>query len=616
MKAPTLPQLLRNSLLQVGKLSKHIFSSPRALHVLLFGLTLFLLALLITSWMREWRFPPRVDQVFTCISIATLLAGFAALFLDVVNRMEKLGYLLLAASLTCLYWAERERDQFQFPAEVTTFINNQKIYPVAFLTGFWERLTSNVAAIREPAAAQARTLLLDKASSPQIAPLVADSLVAAAKHRTAGTGNDEEIRKTTAALVAIKDELPPSTKEYVDSKIKEAETTTITDAKSPITTPVESATAAPVEATQSNEVSASKNADSESKLQQLTENAVAFEKGKIEGQVEKNIDTSGISPSASSPTPADGAPVSNEVLDDAARPMGEIVDAANEAKPALPHNSENSDSAAIAKQRVVEAVVPKASSELSSNEAAAPNSLAPERPPEGTSEPTPSLPPPDPSKPRNIKQKETLDNAKSLKLEAELLLAIKVIEDIAKKTRDGEMPYAQLRELRLRLDSKKGGDLRNLAEPSKTRVLRKLDELDKRLKNEGKAQAHAKKHYAEKDLLRVGFLFPDETQRLNVRLAQIQLNRNAETSFYCPAIQNVGKKGNIPAATEIRYFEYSIFGWLRPRDAESHAAKLAVHLQRTVPGIGNVRTVYYKPERDDERPGNFEVWFSRGAFRR
>jgi hypothetical protein len=419
--------------------------------------------------------------------------------------------------------------------------------------------------------------------------------------------NSDEVQKTTAALVAVQDQLPAETKDYVQAKLKEAEAKNTANA----TTASAEPHLPPVVATSDNLTLAEASSATEIK-QQAAENAVALTKGTVEGTVAQKISEPSAGSSPSTPDSNDPSPVSNEEIAEATAPLREIVDATNEATKDLPVGSSHSDDATVVNLTVAEAAVPAASSDLTDQEAVpTPHETAvPQQP---TPTVAPSAPPPDPNKTRNSKPKEALDNASSLKLEAELLTAINVIEHLIKQPHDGAIPYAQLRELRLRLDSKRGGDLRNLAEPSKGRVLKRLDELDNRLKIEGKARAQAKKNYAESDLLRVGFLFPEETQRLNVRLEQIQLNRSRETPFYCPAIQNVGKKGNIPATTEVRYFEYSIFGWLNPRDAESHASRLAAQLRAR--GVGNVRTVYYKPQLKDERPGNFEVWFSRSAFK-
>lgn len=574
-------------------------------HIFILLGALFGLAILGTTWLRQWHWPPSLSQIFTCVSISTLIGGFAALFLDVVNRLEKLGYLLLAMSLTCLYWSEQQQERFKIPGELATFVEKYGGLPISVLRALWEQVTSDVSAIREPAVAKARQFLLEKPNSPanaqiaaQIAPILADSLVVAAGKNASQKSNSEEVQKTTTALVKIKEQLPPESKAYVNARIEQAEAKTASEAISPTV-----ATNQPTVQGSTDDTGAAVTKDTQSK-ELATADAAALSKGKVEGVVEQRIDPA---TTAASPTPTDGSPVSDEEIGQASDPLNQIVKAANEVAQDTSTGSKAADDAAVVNHAAVETVVPETPSELSERD------IAP-KPQDGSPSPAATVAAPDPNKVQVAKDKKPLDNAKSLKLEAELLLAIHVIENVANNSPNGEMPYAQLRELRLRLDSKKGGDLRNLAEPSKTRVLKKLDDLDKRLRK-GAAKGRAKKNYPEEELLRVGFLFPDEKQRLSVRLAQINLNRNSTTPFYCPAIENVGRKGRIPGATEIRYFEYSIFGWLRPKDAESHASRLAALLQNTIPGIGTVRTVYYQPKRDDERPGNFEVWFSRSAFR-
>jgi hypothetical protein len=563
-----------------------------AVHIFVLLVTLIILTVVVTICFRRFHWPS-LAQFFVCVSIATLLAGLAALFLDILNKPEKLGYLLLAVSVASFYWSERERENFAISPEIKAFVEKSNLFPLSFLENLWKKLNSDIPSIREPAAAEARKLL-EKSGSPQnasisaqIAPILADSLVVAAKNETSEKSNTNEVKKTTAALEQVKEQLPADTKQYVEGKIDEAKAKT-----TQVPTPTPAQTSPQDSADTGNAKVPTNVAEIE---QRRAEEIAKLGKAKVDEAVQH------------------GGQASDQVIEDAAGPTREIVKTANEVAKDHPADSKNSKDAAVTVNTAVETIVPSTSSELSNEEA------SPKQGSSGaleTQETGPPPPAPDPNKAQPVKDKKALDYAKSRKLEAELLLAISIIENAAKNSPNKEMPYAQLRELRLRLDNKKNGDLRNLAQPSKDRVLAKLDDLDRRLRKRGGAKARATKKFPDANLLRVGFLFPEETQRLNVRFAQIDLNRNSATPFYCPAIENVGKKGNIPVTTEIRYFEYSIFGWLRREDAESHAARLATLLRQKIPEIGEVRTVYYKPQREDERPGNFEVWFSRSAFKR
>jgi hypothetical protein len=565
-------------------------------HIFILLAALFVAAVLAAICFRHGRWL-NLSEFFICLSFAALLSGFAALFLDVVNKPEKLGYLLLAASVVCFYWSERQRENVKMPAEIAALVEKSNLLPVSFLKDLWERLNSPIASIRKPATAEAVKILEKPASAQnstiiaQIAPIAADGLVVAAKSEVSQSSSNGEVAKTKAALEKIKEQLPTDTKQYVQEKIDEAK------AKAPEeVTPTATPTLANSPPQDSTDTGNAKAPTDVAEIEQRrAEETAKLSKAKVDEAVKQ------------------GGQASDQVIEDAAGPTRKIVETANDAAKDQPADSKNSKDAAVVITTAMETIVPPTSSDLSHEEAVPKQNISGTLETQETGPPPPA---PNPNKAQPAKDKKALDDAKSAKLAAELLLAISVIENAAKNSPNKEMPYAQLRELRLRLDSKKNGDLRNLAQPSKDRVLAKLDDLDRRLRRHGGAKARATKKFPQANLLRVGFLFPDENQRLNVRFAQIDLNRNSATPFYCPAIENVGKKGNIPPTTEIRYFEYSIFGWLRPEDAESHAARLAALLRKNIPGIGDVRIVYYKPERVDERPGNFEVWFSRSAFKR
>jgi hypothetical protein len=206
----------------------------------------------------------------------------------------------------------------------------------------------------------------------------------------------------------------------------------------------------------------------------------------------------------------------------------------------------------------------------------------------------------------------TATNKESALLEAELLAAIKVIEASAKKSTVSDLPFLQVRELQQRIAK---GDLRKLGAKAKTTVEAALEKLLGELKAMSSGgSAGNKKSFPKDQLLRVGFFFPKEEQRLQTRLTQLALNHDATSRFYCPAIQNVGIRGHIPPITEVRYFKNSIWGFFSQNDAKDHAKRLVTTLKKLYPKIGAVKIRYYEPERPDEIPGNFEVWLSENAF--
>jgi hypothetical protein len=137
MNEANLPGTNRGLLRRFTAGIQNLQKNSGAIHVLVFMLTLFGLALVITSWIGGWKRPP-LGQIFICISIATLLAGFAALILDVLNRLERLGYFLLVASLTRLYWAEQEREQYPLPTGIPSLIKKMSTFPPGFLQA-WAR---------------------------------------------------------------------------------------------------------------------------------------------------------------------------------------------------------------------------------------------------------------------------------------------------------------------------------------------------------------------------------------------------------------------------------------------------------------------------------------------
>jgi hypothetical protein len=483
--------------------------------------------------------------------------------------------------------------------------------PVSFLKDLVERITSPIRSIQEAAAAEVRTVIEKSAAGQksrvseqvvnQMVRISADGLVVAAQQKASEKSSSNEVEKTHATLEKVKNDLPADTKKYVEEKIQEARSAETQSNATP--TPEQSV--APQNPEQINLPDAPKG-DVEIK-EQAASTAAEFSKAAVDQVVKKQIDSAASGVTAA---PNDRSPVSTADINQATAPLNELVKTVNDLARNNPADSKSSKGADVVNGTVINRVVPESPSDSSGRQPGTEKDVSGAN---NTTPTQPSMPALDATKTRTAKTKPPLDDAKSKRLEAELLLAISVIERVAKDSGNRTLPYSQLRELRLRLDNQKNGDLRNLAEPNKKRVLAKLNALDKRLRKQGGKHASDKKNFPETSLLRVGFLFPNEAQRLSIRLAQVDLNRNAGTPFYCPAIENVGKKGNIPQVTEVRYFEYSIFGWLQREDAESHAARLAELLHK-IPGIGTVRTVYYKPEREDEKPGNFEIWFSQKAF--
>ena len=100
---------------------------------------------------------------------------------------------------------------------------------------------------------------------------------------------------------------------------------------------------------------------------------------------------------------------------------------------------------------------------------------------------------------------------------------------------------------------------------------------------------------------RVYLHIASETQRDGARALQ---NALEEAHFVVPGIQNVAGRGYIPDTTEVRRFQHD-------EATKKKASILVKCVQDRFSGKARISFVY--PDASSDRPGHFEIWFSREA---